>query len=94
MNLLHLVSRNPHRVLPKWGLGFSLVSLISGLEHAKGVVGILKKYLRHEKLVLVSWLEVLHLVQAALDAVVGPLRLDLERAQNPIETSFRSFYSD
>ena len=88
--MIHLVSRNPHRVLPK----FSLVSLISGLDNATGVVGVLKKYLRHEKLVLVSRLEVLHLVQAALDAVVGPLRLDLERAQNPIETSFRSFYSD
>ena len=42
MNLLHLVTRNPHRVLPKWGLGFIVVSLISGLDNATGVVGVEK----------------------------------------------------
>ena len=45
-------------------------------------------YLRHEKLVQVTRLEVLHLPQAALNAVVGPLRVSLEQVENPIETGF------
>ena len=51
-------------------------------------------HLRHEILVHVARLEVLHLLQAALDAVVGPLVVSFEEVQDPIETGFERNCSD